>query len=122
MISVFIALQIEVTSVRLDLLHGLRSVPLPREEHPMDSLDHLRHAIEDDASEAVTSVGASLPITDVATLSIVLGRMVGGPVTEDDVARALDGAYVTLPIETPGGVLEALNRILDIWLGENEES
>ena len=88
----------------------------------MDSIEHLRHAIEDDASEAVTAAGAALPIEDATTLSMVLTVMVGGPVTEDDIERALDDAYASLPIESLAAVLKVLNRLLDVWLGETEES
>lgn len=41
--------------------------------------------------------------------------------TEDDVREALDGAYVTLPIENAADLLEAYNRILDLKLGLPEE-
>lgn len=38
--------------------------------------------------------------------------------TEHDVARALDGAYVSLPLTDAAQVLEAFNRILDLKLGQ----
>lgn len=41
--------------------------------------------------------------------------------TEDDVIAALEGAYVSLPIETPAELLEAFNRILDAKLGEADD-
>lgn len=84
----------------------------------MTTAETLRTATEDDVTEAMTSVGAALPINDAATLAIVLGRMLGRPVTEDDVGRALDGSYVSLPLATEAAVLEAFNRHLDIVLGE----
>lgn len=88
----------------------------------METIKHLRHETEDDAAEAITSVGAALPIADMATLAIVLGRMLGGPVTEDDVGRVLLRSYFGLPIETPAAVLEAFNRHLDVVLGEDPAS
>lgn len=87
----------------------------------MDSIEHLRHATERDASEAVAAVGADLPIADDETLAAALTGMVGGPVTVDDIERALEGSYVKLPLNTPAAVLKALQRILDVWLGENED-
>lgn len=87
----------------------------------METIKHLRHESEDDAAEAINSVGAAFPIADTATLAIVLGRMLGGPITEDDVGRVLDTSYVSLPLSTPAAVLEAFNRHLDIVLGEDTE-
>jgi len=87
----------------------------------METIRHLRHETEDDVAEALTAVGAALPIADTATLAIVLGRMLGRPVTEDDVGRALDGSYVSLPLATAAAVLEAFNRHLDVVLGEGTE-
>lgn len=40
--------------------------------------------------------------------------------TEDDVIRALDGAYVTLPLTDPAAVVEAVQRIVDLLYGEIE--
>lgn len=40
--------------------------------------------------------------------------------TEDDVARALDGAYVVLPVIDQAGLLEFFNRMLDVLTGETE--
>ncbi|AXB80732.1 hypothetical protein [Novosphingobium sp. P6W] len=88
----------------------------------MGSIEHLRHAIEDDASDAVSAAGAELPIKDARTLSMVMTVMVGGPVTDDDIERALNKAFVSLPIESSAAVLKVLNRLLDLWLGEAEES
>lgn len=84
----------------------------------MESIDHLRHYTEEHVDLALLATGVALPIADAATLSIVLGRMLGGPVTEDDVGRALDGAYVSLSIESTAALLEAFNRHLDIVSGE----
>lgn len=88
----------------------------------MDSIEHLRHATDEDASAAVADAGVSLPIEQVATLATVLTGMVGGPVTGDDIERALEGSYVALPLDSPAAVLEALQRVLDIWMGENEDT
>lgn len=38
--------------------------------------------------------------------------------TEDDVERALDGAYVELPIADKAAALEFFNRMLDVLAGE----
>lgn len=70
----------------------------------------------------MVAVGAALPIEDAATTAIVLGSMLGGPVTEDDVFRALRRSYIGLPIETPAAVLEAFNCHLDVLLGEGAAS
>lgn len=40
--------------------------------------------------------------------------------TEDDVVKALDGAYVELPITTPAAALEFFNRMVDVLTGEGE--
>lgn len=84
----------------------------------MNTIEHLRDETEEDATEAMVAAGAALPIEDAATMAIVLGRMLGGPVTEDDVVRALRRSSVGLPIETPAAVLEAYNCHLDVLLGE----
>jgi len=72
----------------------------------MDSIEHLRHATDEDASAAVADAGVSLPIEQVATLA----TMLGGPVTGDDIERALEGSYVALPLGSPAAVLGALQR------------
>lgn len=38
--------------------------------------------------------------------------------TEDDVTRALDGSYVSLPITNQAAALEFFNRMVDVMLGE----
>jgi hypothetical protein len=76
----------------------------------MDSIEHLRHATDEDASAAVADAGVSLPIEQVATLATVLAGMLGGPVTGDDIERALEGSYVALPLGSPAAVLGALQR------------
>ncbi|GEM_PF-2310805 len=38
--------------------------------------------------------------------------------TEDDVERALEGAYVALPLTDKAAALEFFNRMLDTMLGE----
>lgn len=40
--------------------------------------------------------------------------------TEDDVKRALAGAYVELPIASPDELLEFFQRMLDVLTGEPE--
>lgn len=74
----------------------------------MDPIEHLRHATDEDASAAVADV--SLPIEQAATLATVLTGMVGGPVTGDNIERALEGSYVALPLGSPAAVLGALQR------------
>ena len=53
---------------------------------------------------------------------MVLTVMVSGSVMEDNIERALTKASVSRPIESPAAVLKVLNRLLDVWLGEAEES
>lgn len=38
--------------------------------------------------------------------------------SEDDVERALENAYVALPLTNPVGALEFFNRMIDVILGE----
>lgn len=40
--------------------------------------------------------------------------------TEDDVLRALDGAYISPPLSEPAELLEFFNRMVDVMLGETE--
>lgn len=40
--------------------------------------------------------------------------------TEDDVARALADAYVSLPLTDPAAALEFFNRMIDVITGEDE--
>jgi len=40
--------------------------------------------------------------------------------TEDDVAAALEGAYVSLPLTDHAAVLEAVQRLVDHLFGEVE--
>lgn len=42
--------------------------------------------------------------------------------TEDDVAEALHGAWVKLPITTPAQGLELFNAVLDVLTGERDEA
>lgn len=39
--------------------------------------------------------------------------------TEDDVERALEGAYVSLPLTDKAVLLEFFNRMLDVLAGED---
>lgn len=41
--------------------------------------------------------------------------------TEDDVSRALEGAYIAPPLTTPAEMLELFNRMLDVMAGERDE-
>lgn len=42
-------------------------------------------------------------------------------ITEDDVAEALKGAYISLPLTDTAQVLEAFNLILDMKLGIDKD-
>jgi hypothetical protein len=48
-------------------------------------------------------------MTDIATLRRA---------TEDDVERALEGAYVSLPMTDKAVLLEFFNRMLDVLTGD----
>jgi len=40
--------------------------------------------------------------------------------TEDDVALALDRAFISLPLSDPAELLELFNRLLDVLTGEDD--
>jgi hypothetical protein len=42
--------------------------------------------------------------------------------TEDDVAAALDGAYVETPLSHSADLLEFFNRMLDVLTGESDQA
>jgi hypothetical protein len=87
----------------------------------MTSAESLRHVTEDDASMALASIRSSLPITDSATLARAVGRMLGGPVTDADVAETLDAPHLTLPVTSPADLVRFYNRLLDLRFGEEYE-
>jgi hypothetical protein len=87
----------------------------------MTSAESLRHVTENDARLALASIRSSLPITDSATLAMAVGRMLGGPVTEADVAETLNAPHLTLPVTSPEDLIRFYNRLLDLRFGEENE-
>ena len=87
----------------------------------MIDVESLRLATDEDVTLAVSDVGEAFPIRDAASLTIVIGRLFGAPVTPGEVLAAIVGSYVGLPLEGPAEVREAFNRFLDLKFGEPEE-
>ncbi|HUD90080.1 hypothetical protein [Sphingobium sp.] len=79
----------------------------------MVTVEVLRATTEDDVAQALIDVGAALPVAEVATLSIVMGRLRGRVVDMVDLDIAFHRSALKFPINTLAGLVEAVNCYLD---------
>ena len=87
----------------------------------MAKTDNLRALTEDDVVNAAEAAGVGLPISDSSALIRAATATLDQPISPAEIETALRTAYVTLPLNTPADLLEAINRVLDVKLGDAGE-
>jgi hypothetical protein len=84
----------------------------------MDISRGLRDLSEAHVGSALRYVGEPLPITETSILALVLGQLLGGPVTEEDVGEVLEASHIHLPVDTAAELIDIYHRMIDIRFGQ----
>nr|KIS29492.1 hypothetical protein TQ38_27480 [Novosphingobium sp. P6W] len=91
-------------------------------EPQMATFDALRQIDEAEVDRALHSLGRTLPIGDEQSLALILCRLLGGPVSQEDVVEALDGSSISLPLSNCKHLIAVYHRIIDLRFGGPQDT